>query len=706
MEGQRLDLLGDPGIQGQLALLGQGNPVEGYQEVGLQVGVDATEQGEPTYSGGIQAAWSTWDNSGAPSDGNDDAPPWLGEGVEDIAFGPWDGGPVTVIARVKRRMLDPIPGREAVEIESRLLNLDVDEPLQDWYEDWIQKGAAGVAYLRDRLQTFEAVEISSHAGIGQVRMEVSPEALAELIDDPNLAAVELDTGPPTPDTTPVGHYIDVFGTLIDGVEVESLLQSEQFYDAGYHAAGQSLGMVESRADEVYRRHPGFGDTLGNDRHTNLWVVPGTSATYNLDPTVGEAHATSVASLIIGDLTRGQDPSITDSTERRKRSGVARRAELYGVDTDEARVTYDMLLPSRDILATNFAFSAGDTACQGRNSWSRVANDLFEGGVLPIKSAGNDGNGSATNCQVTAPGSAIGTLTIGAYQANEAGSGSVIHPQSSRGGTSAEGRGRSILDLAAPTSHQYSYMFRGDCGWLYGTSFNNCATSTQSRFSQTSGAVPIATGAAALFYDWYEDTYSPMTSPGQLYTQMLLQGDGRPENPASGVVSTGYSNLWGAGRLRMRRWDGTGMDGPLRWTAGSRCVDHGETVTFKVTTSDVSSSVDGIRAVSYLYDSRHDNTSLDSDQVDLVLLKEVVGSITTSLRVVDLDASSDNKKRVSKRAPDPGAYYLRLYGRSVGSGDEGCGTNSTRVWWSYMHEDSGRQSHENLDKVRPDDQDVF
>lgn len=70
-----------------------------------------------------------------------------------------------------------------------------------------------------------------------------------------------------------------------------------------------------------------------------------------------------------------------------------------------------------------------------------------------------------------------------------------------------------------------------------------------------------------------------------------------------------------------------------------------------------------------------------------------------------DVSADNKKRVFLYDPDPGDYFIGLLGRDVGSDLEGCGEDSTRVWWSYLHEDSDRESHENLFTVRTEDEDV-
>lgn len=73
-----------------------------------------------------------------------------------------------------------------------------------------------------------------------------------------------------------------------------------------------------------------------------------------------------------------------------------------------------------------------------------------------------------------------------------------------------------------------------------------------------------------------------------------------------------------------------------------------------------------------------------------------GSFTTVLA----STTSDDKERVTIERPESGIYRMKIRGQRVIADDEGCGTNSTLVYFAYVAEDSDRESWENLDAVRP------
>lgn len=204
------------------------------------------------------------------------------------------------------------------------------------------------------------------------------------------------------------------------------------------------------------------------------------------------------------------------------------------------------------------------------------------------------------------------------------------------------------------------------------------------------------GSAALFRDWFHDVFgSAVDNPGVLYTNLLLMGD-RTDEDGGTRMTTGYDGLWGAGKLRLRTWDGEGLDGPAGWSTGSVCIDQGETYPITIGTGALPSDVDVIRATAWWYDHRHDEDT-DNDRVTL-RISHTVGGTTYN---VD-DAGSDNRRRIHIAQPTPGyVYTLKLIGTDVTSDLEGCGDNSARVHWAWFYEDSDRETAEGLETVRPE-----
>ncbi len=700
-EGNPLDR---PEVRSVLAELGDGDPVMGLRASVLSTGITVAAEGsDPVYDvqvvvpGRIVHGFAP-----APEPQEDGA--WMSPGVAAAMADP-TAGDVEVHMRVKRSLLAPMPHRYVVEEEARLRGEDPMAAREAWQVDREDRGVEGVALLAGLVAAAGGDVLEVDTRRGKVRAVVSGSALAGFASDARLASIELASEWQAKEDNAAGYWLNVYGDPIDGIEVESLVQSKQFYDAGFYAENEALGLVEPEGDDIRRSHDGFDDNTGTDRVVNLrwsgpllWTFP--------NPSIGSGHSTGVASIMVGDITRGQDAGITDAWQRRRRSGVARRAGLLGMTTESAsRLVTEMTMSSRDIQVVNMsAGTGGDALCEGRDDWSDTANELFESGVVLVKSAGNAGHGNVNDCKIGSPGSAIGAFTVGAHHPTVDGSGTVVHFGTSRGGTPTEGRGRTIMDMSAPTVFEFPYTGRDDCSFEYGRAGKatvNCP-SPGATFGQTSGATPMVAGGFALMHSFYRTIYgSP--SPGAIHALMLLMGDRRQLDGT--FLTAGYDSVWGAGRLRLRRVDATGLDAPLRWTLGSACVPHNQSLLIPITTADVTSDVDVLKAVSYLYDARHDDTgSVNNDQVGLSLMREYSPGLWTS---VASDFSTDNKKRVFVYNPTPGRYALLLTGTSVGATNEGgCGSQEMRVWYSYMHEDSDRDDGGSaLDTVRPEDEDI-
>ena len=62
----------------------------------------------------------------------------------------------------------------------------------------------------------------------------------------------------------------------------------------------------------------------------------------------------------------------------------------------------------------------------------------------------------------------------------------------------------------------------------------------------------------------------------------------------------------------------------------------------------------------------------------------------------------NRQRVYASAVGGNTYRLSFYGKDVQSDSEGCGTNSTRVWYARLHEDNARDDGGDLTTyIRPE-----
>lgn len=385
--------------------------------------------------------------------------------------------------------------------------------------------------------------------------------------------------------------------------------------------------------------------------------------------------TKVAAVLFADLQDGQDPNHTDSDARKARSGFATEAQgyFYTMGSFDAAVDNVIGISTYEPAVMNFSWGFTPADCSGEDSASATIDELFESGTLTFQAAGNSGHSSSTDCRIVDPGSAAGAFTVASYGDTDSSTVDDVRTDevcssSSRGGTASDGKGRTIVDLAA-------YAPRARIprpGNVY--SSGGCATSY---------AAPAAAGAAIAFADHYFMTYGSLIfDPAILHTAMLLMGDRRPESGTA--LTAGFSNVYGAGRMRMRRLDNTGMDAPWGFAFGSVCVDDGETVVLPLNGGNaLPAAVDRIKAVTYWYDRRlEDGTEIDD--VDLQLRRTGVGLV-----VADTN-DSDEKRRVFADTVYTEPYELRLVGDDVTADNVGgCGTNSMLVYYGYFYEDSAR-----------------
>jgi hypothetical protein len=217
------------------------------------------------------------------------------------------------------------------------------------------------------------------------------------------------------------------------------------------------------------------------------------------------------------------------------------------------------------------------------------------------------------------------------------------------------------------------------------------------FCCTSGATPVIAGAAQLYRDMFITEFSTLIDdPGILYANMLLWGDRTYET--IGFSTSGYSGLWGAGKLRLRA--PVNLDPPSRWATGRTCLPASGEFTHVMTPGGpLSPNVDVMRLVVWWYDHRHDSGT-DNDTIRLWIDKRLPPATTWTVHV-STSITDDNRKRYHEDFPASGyEYRFRLDPISVTSDVEGCGSNSAFVHWAYFWEGSDRATS-SLIPIRPE-----
>jgi hypothetical protein len=600
--------------------------------------------------------------------------------------------------------------------------------------------AGWVARTEEGSRRLEALD-AWLAPLGAKRLRVSPwsamavyrvptNILARLPDAPfvGIADVHTDQVQDECDIESAGDR----GFTLHGQEFSSIIQTDQFYQGGWDGTGVKFGMWEGNGDAVYRDHPGLRWVGGVQRFSNCsdnGVGGCVSPQPNPAGVVTEpgAHATGVASILMGSIADGQDASFpANSSGALKRSGVARGATATGFSDFDFYAEY-VVVPSRGFhYVNNSAGGNTDPLCSGAGGSSIQADSVFEADIGFFKSAGNRGSVSSTDCRLTSPAAALGAFTVGVSTWLRTSDSSVcaagdadcaafaIDTVSGLGGTSAEGRGRTLVDIVAPEGFRYPYphydrpvtaddgnpvFYRGDYAeppdGIVGDDDGTLGIIGRSDWGvlgETSGATPVITGFAGVFREWFLDTYgTQIEDPAIAYANLLLMGD---RWNGTAYATERVHNLWGAGAFRGRRFDAVGLDGPHYWSTGSVCVPLSADVDipFRPNASGnpqaLATGTDYVRVATWLYDSNfHDSTTSLLDIVDVQLLRSsdgiVWGEVARGLIGEERQVlfSDDN---VSSKF-----FKLRLEGDLALSDDAGCGTDAARVYWAILAEDNSR-----------------
>ncbi|MEM7156102.1 MAG: S8 family serine peptidase [Myxococcota bacterium] len=294
-----------------------------------------------------------------------------------------------------------------------------------------------------------------------------------------------------------------------------------------------------------------------------------------------SHGTLVASLASGDLTDGQDSSITNTIQREQRSGIATESSIYyyagsnfcqGLEAAVEQAVLDEV----DVINMSFGLRAvSSTFCDPDYSCMNEAlANAADAGVLLVSAAGNEGHGAG--CNVNYPANHPDVVSVAALDTDTTVDydDASLRTDSSRGGIAIEihdgpQRTAAAVDLAAP-----------GCAVRFPQSgVNGYATSSE---CGTSVASPIVAAIAANMRDHFDamEWNGPVQDAHALMVNLLLLGD-KWDYDQSADRNTGVSDTSGFGRIKAHFPSNDSLTAPWGWGWRSEHLVEGQTKSWTV-----------------------------------------------------------------------------------------------------------------------------
>lgn len=518
--------------------------------------------------------------------------------------------------------------------------------------------------MRAQLARLGAVGLTEFTIAPIVAATVRAGDIATIARWGDVAAIDIDQGPGTTLYDPYDGQDTRNGTRIASL-ASDVNGSQGHWDGGGRVR---VGIIDTHA--FYTKSPGFRrlstdvtdtlfrDSLGVTQHFKCFGVSN-SPCQLFTPTGTEdvpAHASHVARVLLGTIENGQDPTITTTAERVKRSGVIPGSGVsgyhYGIggatslDATAAVNALQLAVGSdpngrvirNDVL--NMSFSFTNYSCAGPDmyvSFSTALRNALLMGALPVAAIGNSGPGYARYpaCRREVLTTAwLDTVNNPAYNA------STVYSQSSVGGipTTPLGAGTSTLavaDLAAPGDWDYLYQDSGGQP-IYGP-WNGIDGSGSSL------AAPVVSGIAALFrHGWSKHKPGVALPAADLLTHLLLLGDGYAQNQGQ-YAATGFDTRSGAGRVHMHHPGSASLGPNWGWSdAISFTAYPGQGARGSISTSQLPANATQLKVVM----TWEEPTTGSYNTTSIARLSLEVNNTTT---VLASDFSNDIRKRVSIKA---------------------------------------------------------
>lgn len=382
-----------------------------------------------------------------------------------------------------------------------------------------------------------------------------------------------------------------------------------------------FGVIEADS-KLNTGHVGFLDWAGGasnivdtDRCT-WWAFQGT-ACINSATTSNSSHGTTVTGVLMASVQQGQDPNVTTTDERRKRSGIAveGKVHFYSYDYGSAlSVAIDEAIWDGADVINLSTYPEGEYCDNGSHYGVRSSVQLATAlGTLFVTIAGNDADAVPFGtCSVNAYGSFPDSLTVGATEhvADLAGLDTVdIADYSGRGDTDITLAGGRVVP-----SRMVDLLATGYVDLVPGAGADGYLSGQQG----TSFAAPQVAGAAGLLLDWVEgrgglfDIYgngNMERDPYALRVLLSVMGDG--VSSTSGWYSDVYSmrSYSGFGHLRFVDLDSE-IGGGGAWGLHRYWMSQGQVIEWSVGNSGPeSASVNGWKMAA-LWDIDYYNDSPD------------------------------------------------------------------------------------------------
>ena len=481
----------------------------------------------------------------------------------------------------------------------------------------------------------------------------------------------------------------------DGEEIAVELPMTPFYDHNGDGVDRAFGDFDGSGYEGLAQLEGrlpsteplsFNDDAGTSRVTFRWDCSRRGGCVPADHrSTTSAHATTVMSTAISDISLGQDPYYTVDRDIQRRSAVARGARTVAFQSTGGRGVLraideivDAVGTPAELGITCRANSNATSPCDPTGALERAHDVLFEdGGVLAFNSAGNHGDGDPSTCDLSSPGASPAVVAVNQY--------SQWYDRRLRGPRSGDGA-RSMVSIASVDR----YDFAADP-----------APSGYHGATGTSIATPAVAAAVAVYSEAWLSTFHTyaIRSPGVLKAHILMMGDYENGGVAGNAhpLVRGFDPEWGAGRLQLRTW----TPGDFRGTGGqvfigAVCLEHGEAL---VVETPWRSDERVVSAVAWWLDRRIERGHT-SNNVDLSVVvhtddfpfplpwdPDYTVPVYDEL-MVDGDTVEERERVLVERAslaPDALRYGVKLRGLDIRGTDPVCGRHAEHVYFGIRVE---------------------
>lgn len=416
----------------------------------------------------------------------------------------------------------------------------------------------------------------------------TPSAIVALASSPNVLRIERVADEDL--ATNTGDEIRYYSQL------DQLVDSAGF-DGGTPTGRNSRSSIYALIvdDPLDLDHPAWRDTSSSSssRLVSAWQsfdgVPSPSCpnTYWDIDTIGfqsgdSNHGNRVATQFLADLTDGQDPSVTGIDRDRKTGATtetvfssAQRKDDQGVPVSWEDKAALAICLGVDIV--NLSLGDGNNPCDIDADEVGAVNSMFHDGIFVVVAAGNEETTYYPDaCTVRPPATAAGAFAVAGYEVQgvtdlDAAPLAEESPGNVSSSSGPDAYGRPLIKLTAAAGREGSH-------YAY---FNN--TYQASSGNGTSRAAPVVAGAAADVRDFMITTHGTGTGNevGLLFAYLLAMGDGQLEGGGTQAATTPIDSAWGAGRMKVRRFDNAGMDYPWRRRWAYWTHDHGEVYTLEL-----------------------------------------------------------------------------------------------------------------------------